>query len=322
MPAPVTDPIAGRLTSVAAESDVGRPALCPLSNKYRHSLEVNDRKNDRSISALTRTYGRLQAVALLDKQGVVTAIRGILAISFVLALWWAGTYYRIDGIIRFVNIPRPAVVFEALLTLIATRVYWIHILFSVERVILGFVLATVLAVPLGLSCAMVRSIREFVLPVVEVFRPVPAIAWVPISMMLWPTSEGSILFITMLGAFFPVFINTFRGAQAIDKTYTNAALSLGATYREVILDVMVPGALPQIFTGLTLGVGMSWVSVIAAEMISGQFGIGYFTWEAYSLLQYPRIVVGMLSIGVLGLTFSALIRALGKIAAPWTHRDQ
>jgi NitT/TauT family transport system permease protein len=135
--------------------------------------------------------------------------------------------------------------------------------------------------------------------------------------MLWPDNEVSIVFITFIGAFFPILLNTVSGVQSVDAVLLRAGQCLGAKERQLMRHVVLPGAAPQIFTGLAVGMGVAWVSLIAAEMISGQFGIGYFTWEAYSLVQYQDIALGMICIGVLGLGSSALIRGVGRIVMPW-----
>jgi NitT/TauT family transport system permease protein len=137
------------------------------------------------------------------------------------------------------------------------------------------------------------------------------------SIMLWPSNEVSIVFITFLGSFFPILLNSVHGVQAIDPVLLRAARSLGASEGRLLWEVVLPGALPHVFTGLAVGMGVAWVSLIAAEMISGQFGIGYFTWEAYSLISYAEIALGMITIGVLGLLCSGAIRLLARLAMPW-----
>jgi NitT/TauT family transport system permease protein len=164
-----------------------------------------------------------------------------------------------------------------------------------------------------------RFVRDVVFPVSEVLRPIPAIAWVPMSIMLWPTNEESIVFITFLGSFFPILLNTLHGMATVDPVLVRASQCLGAKELSIFREVYFPASLPSIFTGLTVGMGVAWVSLIAAEMISGQFGIGYFTWEAYSLVQYADIALGMICIGVLGLASSAAIRGLGRIVMPWSR---
>jgi NitT/TauT family transport system permease protein len=192
-----------------------------------------------------------------------------------------------------------------------------HARISCRRIGVGFLLATLLAIPMGLVMGRYRLVREFVSPIVEVLRPIPAIAWVPMSIMLWPSNEESIVFITFLGSFFPILLNTIAGMNAVDPVLVRAAQSLGASERQIFRQVYFPACLPSIFTGLAVGMGVAWVSLIAAEMISGQFGIGYFTWESYIVQNYAAIVVGMLVIGALGMGSSALLRALGRRALPW-----
>jgi NitT/TauT family transport system permease protein len=188
---------------------------------------------------------------------------------------------------------------------------------SVRRILLGFFVATVLGVALGVLIGRYRVVRGLAMPAMEIFRPIPAIAWVPMSIMLWPDNEVSIVFITFLGAFFPILLNTVHGVESLDPVLLRAARTLGAGEGSLLRHVVLPGALPHIFTGLAVGMGVAWVSLIAAEMISGQFGIGYFTWEAYSLISYAEIALGMITIGVLGLLCSGGIRLLAKLAMPW-----
>jgi NitT/TauT family transport system permease protein len=219
--------------------------------------------------------------------------------------------------IRFVNVPTPSLVFESFTKAMHDPKFFHHVALSCRRILMGFCIAAVIAVPLGLIMGRFRLARDVIFPVSEIMRPIPAIAWVPMSIMLWPSNEESIVFITFLGSFFPILLNTLHGMATVDPVLVRASQCLGAKEFSIFREVYFPAALPNIFTGLTVGMGVAWVSLIAAEMISGQFGIGYFTWEAYSLVQYPDIALGMISIGVLGLGSSAAIRGLGRLIMPW-----
>jgi sulfonate transport system permease protein len=115
-------------------------------------------------------------------------------------------------------------------------------------------------------------------------------------------------------------LNTIHGVERVDRGLVRAALSLGAGRAAIFREVVIPGALPAIVTGLSVGMGVSWICLISAEMISGQFGVGYFTWVAYGIVKYAQIVVGMLTIGVLGMASSALIRWAGAGLMPWLPR--
>ena len=233
--------------------------------------------------------------------------------------WHVVTTNRLDFYIRFTNIPTPADVLNSVLQVSGDGRFVTNVGMSLRRIFLGFAIAAVLGIALGLLIGRYQRTRELMFPAMEALRPIPAIAWVPISIMLWPDNEVSIVFITFIGAFFPVLLNTISGVEAVDRVLLRAGQCLGAKERQLVWHVVLPGALPQIFTGLAVGMGVAWVSLIAAEMISGQFGIGYFTWEAYSLISYADIVLGMITIGLLGLVCSGMIRMVGKAMMPWLH---
>lgn len=242
---------------------------------------------------------------------------GAISIGSVLLAWYLATAYRIDFYIRFGNIPTPMDVWDKVLEVNQSSKFMLNVGISLRRVLLGFFIAAGLGTFFGILIGRYRIFRSLTMPAMEVFRPIPAIAWVPMAIMLWPSNEVSIVFITFLGAFFPILINTIHGVEEIDEVLFRAARSLGAKEKDIILHVVIPGALQHIFTGLAVGMGVAWVSLIAAEMISGQFGIGYFTWEAYSLISYAEIALGMLTIGVLGLLCSKAIHLASTMATPW-----
>jgi NitT/TauT family transport system permease protein len=250
-------------------------------------------------------------------QNALSLLLWATSLGALFAVWYFGTKYRVDFFIRFTNIPTPAEVMAKVLEVNQSSKYLLNIGISVRRILLGFGVAILIAVPMGLLIGRYRAARDLLLPACEVLRPIPAIAWVPMSIMLWPTNEVSIVFITFLGSFFPILLNTVHGVTSIDPVLLRAGRCLGASEARMFWHVILPGALPHIFTGLAVGMGVAWVSLIAAEMISGQFGVGYFTWEAYSLISYAEIVLGMITIGVLGLLCSGAIRWFGRLAMPW-----
>jgi NitT/TauT family transport system permease protein len=239
------------------------------------------------------------------------------SLGALLLFWHLATTYRWDFHVRFTNIPTPMEVLQRLGHVNEGGKFVANVGMSLRRIFLGFAVASVFGVALGLAVGRYPLLRKLAFPAMEALRPIPAIAWVPISIMLWPDNEESIVFITFIGAFFPILLNTVAGVQAVDAVLLRAGQCLGAREPQLLWHVVLPGALPQIFTGLAVGMGVAWVSLIAAEMISGQFGIGYFTWEAYSLISYADIVLGMITIGVLGLLSSEGIRAVGRTVMPW-----
>lgn len=252
----------------------------------------------------------------VQRQGLATLL-GACSLGSMVLFWHLVTTYRVDFYIRFTNIPTPADVWQSVVQAGSNGKFIINVGMSLRRIFIGFALAGVLGIALGLVIGRYRRLHQFLFPAMEALRPIPAIAWVPISIMLWPDNEVSIVFITFIGAFFPILLNTVSGVAAVDSVLIRASQCLGAKERQVMWHVVLPGAAPQIFTGLAVGMGVAWVSLIAAEMISGQFGIGYFTWEAYSLISYADIVLGMITIGILGLLCSWLIRLAGSLLMPW-----
>ncbi|CCD84593.1 ABC transporter permease protein [Bradyrhizobium sp. ORS 285] len=251
-------------------------------------------------------------------------LRGLLigtaSLILFLIAWHLLTTYRVVFFVKFTNVPAPLAVYASFTKAIHDPKFLMHILLSCRRIFIGFSLAALVGVPLGLIMGRFKLVHEIIFPVAEVLRPIPAIAWVPMAIMLWPTNEQSIVFITFLGSFFPILVNTLHGMTLVDPVLVRAAKCLGAREASIFREVYFPASLPHIFTGLTVGMGVAWVSLIAAEMISGQFGIGYFTWEAYSLVQYADIALGMIAIGVLGLGSSLVIRAAGQLVMPWRSR--
>lgn len=253
---------------------------------------------------------------MLDSAGAKYVL-GAISIGSVLLAWYLATKYQLDFYVRFGNIPAPGEVFGKVLEVNQSSQFIMNVGISLRRVLLGFFIATGAGILLGILIGRYKIFRALTMPALEVFRPIPAIAWVPMAIMLWPSNEVSIVFITFLGAFFPILINTIHGVEEIDDVLFRAARSLGTREKDLLLYVVVPGALQHIFTGLSVGMGVAWVSLIAAEMISGQFGIGYFTWEAYSLIAYSEIALGMITIGILGLVCSKVIQVCSRIATPW-----
>lgn len=201
-----------------------------------------------------------------------------------------------------------------------TPEYYSHIWASVRRVGIAFALATLLGVPLGLAFGWSRAFRRATFPLFEVLRPIPALAWVPLAIVVFQGSESAVLFVTFLPAFFATALNTMLGVNSIDESYLRAASCLGANRRQVFLHVVLPGAMPYIFTGLQISVGVAWFSLVAGEMIAGEFGLGYVIYTGYTLVSYPTIVIGMITLGIIGYTTSAAVRLVGRGLMRWRAR--
>ncbi|WP_312155420.1 ABC transporter permease [Pseudomonas sp.] len=221
------------------------------------------------------------------------------------------------GLLTFTYVPTPKAVLDAAWQLLTSSSLLAHLTSSLSRVFSGYLVAAVLGVSLGLVIGRSKWAEGTLLPPLEVLRPIPAVAWIPLAILMFPSSELSMVFITFTGALFPILLNTVHGVEAVDPRLVASARSLGAGRYAILREVILPGALPSIVTGLAIGMGTSWFCLVTAEMIAGQFGIGYYTWESYTLQNYPDIIVGMLLIGVLGMGSSALVKRLGALATPW-----
>lgn len=244
----------------------------------------------------------------------------LLSLAFGIVLWHLACVYNLDFFIRFNNIPAPMVVLSAFIGHVQDSKFYIHILVSMQRILIGFALATAIGIVLGVMMGRSKIARDVVTPYIEVLRPIPAVAWIPLAILMWPTEESSIIYITFLGALFPIILNTVHGVEQTPEVLVRAAQTLGASRMQIFWNVTLPAALPSIATGLAIGMGVSWFSLLAGEIISGQYGIGYFTWNAYSLIKYPDIVVGMLVIGTLGTLSTMAVHKLMQPLLAWQRK--
>ena len=254
------------------------------------------------------------------KNAVTSAGIALFSLSIGVLIWhWASTV-NFNVFINFENVPTPAKVFAAFLGHLQTEVFYTHIGVSMRRILISYSLAVLLGIFLGVIMGRSKLVRRFLMPYIEVIRPIPAVAWIPLAILMWPTEESSIIYITFLGALFPIVLNTLHGVEQTPSVLVKAAQSLGASRLNIFWHVVLPGALPSIAAGLAIGMGVSWFSLLAGEIISGQYGIGYFTWDAYSLINYQDIVVGMLVIGFLGTASTAAVKLLTKPMLKWQTR--
>ena len=263
--------------------------------------------------------GLMQRLSALELQSFMI---GSVSLSAGILLWYLATEYNFNYFINFENVPSPLKVGAAFMIHLADPEFYIHISVSIRRILIAYTIAVVLGVAIGVIVGRSKLARAAVIPYIEIIRPIPAVAWIPLAILMWPTEESSIVYITFLGALFPIILNTLHGVEQTPDVLVRAARSLGASKFAVFWHVVLPAALPSIAAGLAIGMGISWFSLLAGEIISGQYGIGYFTWDAYSLINYPDIVVGMLVIGGLGTLSTYLIKVMMKPALRWKEKQR
>src|SRR6516164_7264173 len=173
-----------------------------------------------------------------------------------LACWHYASSTSLNFYVRFDNIPGPLQVGQALLGHLEQSAFYLHIAASLRRIAISYSLATGIGIMLGLLMGRSRLVRDIVSPYIELLRPIPAVAWIPLAILLWPTEEGSIIYITFLGALFPIVLNTVHGVEQTPEVLVRAAQSLGASRLCIFRHVVLPGALPSICAGLAIGMGV------------------------------------------------------------------
>ena len=191
-------------------------------------------------------------------------------------------------------------------------------LVSIERVVLGFALAAAVAIPLGVGMGRFAVLNDFFDTTIELLRPVPPLAWVPLALAWFKIGIVSIVFVIFIGAVFPILLNTVDGVRGVKNTWIEVSTTLGASERQILTKVILPGAAPTIWTGLRVGFGISWMCVVAAEILPGPTsGLGYLIMYAYNLGQINVIIAGIIVIGLIGLVVDQGFRAVEKRCFGW-----
>jgi len=220
-----------------------------------------------------------------------------------------------------VMLPPPTAVFSAAVDLMKRGVLLTHIVDSLYRVLLAVGTASVIGIPLGLAMGWFPRFRAAVDPLLEFIRPIPPLAWIPLSILWFGIGDTQIVYIIFLAAFFPIVLNSMAGARDVDTYLVRAGQSLGARPRELFATVVLPGALPNIFTGVRVGLGIGWMALVAGELVAAPSGLGYMINNARTLFRSDYILLGMVLIGVLGLLLDFIMRKLALLIMPW-HRGQ
>lgn len=193
-----------------------------------------------------------------------------------------------------------------------------HILASVYRVTIGFLAAALTAIPLGIAIGRYRLVDSVLGPVVEGMRPIPPIAWIPISLLMFPGNiVGAQSFIIWVGAFFPILINTTTGVKRTEPVHIDAAKTLGASESQILTKIVVPSAGPEIFAGLRVGFGIGWMCLVAAEMLRGSVGLGYLIWIMWQVGRTGEVITGMLLIGFIGFLITYAFLYIEKYLIKW-----
>jgi ABC-type nitrate/sulfonate/bicarbonate transport system permease component len=239
------------------------------------------------------------------------------SIAAFLLLWDTVAYRRVfsGGLAR----PQEVIVQlgKMMVDTIAGKSLLGHIWASTQRILIGFSLASIVAVPLGLLMALNRYINAIVRPVFDLLKPMPPIAWISIAILWFGIGEQSKVFIIVVGTFVPCLLNSFNGARLIEPQLYDVVRMLGGNRRDEIIQVCFPAAFPAIFAGLQISLSIAWTCVLAAELVSSRSGLGFIIIQGMTLSRPAQIIGGMLVIAVVAWGTSLLVSGLEKYLCPW-----
>ena len=241
----------------------------------------------------------------------------VFGIALFIAIW--------AGVASQGSIPGPLVTFEAAQKVFADPFYrngpndqgigW-KILNSLERVGLGFSLALVVGIPLGFMIGRFNFLRGMTDPIISLLRPVSPLAWLPIGLLVFKGAHAAAIWTIFISSIWPIVINTAVGVRQVPQDYLNVARVLNLSEWKIFTRILFPAVLPYMMTGIRLGVGVAWLVIVAAEMLTGGVGLGFWVWDEWNNLNVANILIAIIVIGLIGLTLEYL---LGLLARRWAY---
>lgn len=232
----------------------------------------------------------------------------------LLAAWQAASTF---GLVRDYLLPPPSAVLEGFWEILLDGTLARSIGASLFRSLSGFAIATLIAVPAGILIGWFRSVQRATHLTLLLLIPIPITAWISFAILWFGIGDKSAIFLVALGAAIPILVNTIHGVEWVDKLYIEAARTLGTGKREILWRIVLPAALPAIFTGLRLGLRNSWAGLVVAEMIGAKSGIGYLIWDSRMMMRSDLMITGMVLVGVLGLVSEQVMLMISRRALAW-----
>jgi nitrate/nitrite transport system permease protein len=274
---------------------------------------------------VTRTINRPQPnvlTQLLSNKKTRKVVAPLIAVFVLLVIW------QLLTLSPDANLPSPIKVIEQTWELIinpffdkgATNkgLFW-QIWASLQRVLQGFTLAAIVGISIGIVVGTNEFLYDALDPIFQVLRTIPPLAWLPIALATFQQSNPSAIFVIFITSIWPIIINTIAGVQQIPQDYVNVSKVLQLSRKEYFLDVVFPATVPYIFTGLRIGVGLSWLAIVAAEMLIGGVGIGFFIWDAWNAANISQIIIALLYVGLVGLMLDKTIAFIATKVVPDEH---
>lgn len=268
-----------------------------------------------------KSEGRSRKILARVRTIAATTIPPLVVLGVILLMWQIG--FSKPG----ASLPAPSVIWAEAKDLILDPFFvagpqdiglGLRVLTSLQRVAIGFGLAAVVGVLLGALIGQSIWATRGLDPIFQVLRTVPPLAWLPISLAAFRDANPSAIFVIFITAIWPIIINTAVGIRNIPQDYRNVAEVLRLNTFEFFFKIMVPSAAPYIFTGLRIGIGLSWLAIVAAEMLTGGVGIGFFIWDAWNSSKLSDIIVALLYIGLVGFALDRLVAAIGSLVTRGT----
>lgn len=262
-------------------------------------------------------FAKKETAAVMEEKKKKNFGYWILYIALPLAILIIWEAFALAGKLKPYALPKPVKIIETTVEFIKNGQLFTNIGVSVLLVLEGFFLAFLVAFTIGISVTIFPKFDTFTDLIIQILKPIPPIAWIPLAILWFGIGQDSKIFIIFIGAVFPIFLNTADGVRTIDKKYFELARVYETPKNQLITKIIIPGALPSILTGVRLGLGNAWVSVVAAEMIGATKGVGYMLANGRSLSRPDIVILGMLLVGIFGKLMDDFVRFLRKKIIKW-----
>jgi len=259
---------------------------------------------------------------IMNRNRIFVIIAAVISISSFLILWQITALYTKIGVL----IPTPVHVLKAFLnsfsTVIGKDTMLGHMAWSLSRVLVGFGLAALIGIIFGFLMGLSSTIKAIVMPLFQMIRPIPPIAWISMSILWFGLGESGKYLIIFIAAFSSIMMNAFYGALSVDPVLIGAAKMLGASKRKIFTTVVLPATVPYIFSGMQVAISAGWGAVVAAEMISSTQGLGWIIVNAMQVNNMTQSLVGMVAIGIIGYLLVTIMRGLESKLCAWNYRKK
>lgn len=238
-----------------------------------------------------------------------------LIIPIIIIILWQ--FAANGGVINVQLFPSPTKIGMAFVKSVETGKLQLNILISLKRVLIGYLYGAVLGIVVGVLLGLSKKAYRLFSFLLEILRPIPIIAWVPVLIMILGIGEISKIIVIIIGSFWSIFLNTYDGVRNVDMKYLEVSNMFMKSETETVLRVMLPAALPNIFTGLRIGIGSAWISVIGAELIASSAGLGYMISYSREMAQPANMYVSVFIIGIIGYIINGVLKVIEKKALKW-----